>query len=109
LVLAAQPRRAAFSGRTPLGQALYRRFGMGVANSDSMLLIQDGMLLTKGAAAISTARGLGRPFSLAVASGLVPRVVRDAIYQLVARNRFRLFGRRRSCWTPSAEIADRIL
>ncbi len=53
--------------------------------------------------------GLGWPWRVAALARLVPRPLRDPVYRLVARNRYRLFGRRETCWLPSAEEADRIL
>jgi len=40
---------------------------------------------------------------------LVPRLIRDPLYGWVARNRYRLFGRRETCWLPSPEMADRVM
>lgn len=40
---------------------------------------------------------------------IVPRSVRDRAYRWLARNRYRLFGRRDACPVPSAELADRFL
>jgi predicted DCC family thiol-disulfide oxidoreductase YuxK len=40
---------------------------------------------------------------------IVPRAVRDPVYRWVARNRYRLFGQRETCWLPAPEDADRLL
>jgi predicted DCC family thiol-disulfide oxidoreductase YuxK len=99
------------AAQSPLGQALYRHFALirEDGDYDTMLVIEDGRLLTESDAAIAIARGLGRPYSLAAAAAIVPRGLRDAVYRLIARNRFRLFGRRDSCWMPEPEDRDRIL
>jgi predicted DCC family thiol-disulfide oxidoreductase YuxK len=93
----------------PLGQALYRHFGLFEPDYETMLVLQDGRLLTESDAALAIACGLGWPWRAAAASRLVPRPLRDACYRLVARNRFRLFGRRQSCFAPAAGERDRIL
>ena len=40
---------------------------------------------------------------------LVPRPFRDWLYGLIARNRYRLFGRKESCEIPSGDLRDRII
>jgi predicted DCC family thiol-disulfide oxidoreductase YuxK len=92
-----------------LGQALYRHFGLSTSPYETMLVLQDGRLLTESDAALAMARGLGWPWRAAAAFSLVPRHLRDGFYGLVARNRFRLFGRRETCLVPAADERDRIL
>ncbi len=53
--------------------------------------------------------GLGWPWRLGAIFKLVPRMLRDPIYRLIARNRYRWFGKRETCWVPAAEQADRLL
>jgi predicted DCC family thiol-disulfide oxidoreductase YuxK len=53
--------------------------------------------------------GLGWPWRLLGLFRVVPHVVRDPVYRWIARHRYRLFGRRESCWLPSPEQASRIL
>jgi salicylate hydroxylase len=93
----------------PLGEALYRQFGLATDDYETMLVIEKGRLLTESDGAIAIARGLGWPWRAAAAARTVPRPIRDALYRLIARNRYRLFGRRQTCWTPTPEEADRIL
>jgi predicted DCC family thiol-disulfide oxidoreductase YuxK len=40
---------------------------------------------------------------------LIPRPLRDALYDWIGRRRYRFFGRRQLCWTPNPEIAERFL
>ncbi len=54
-------------------------------------------------------RGLGWPWRALGVFGLVPRGLRDGAYRWVARNRYRLFGRRETCWVPSPEQRERLL
>ncbi|WP_285021958.1 DCC1-like thiol-disulfide oxidoreductase family protein, partial [Novosphingobium sp. fls2-241-R2A-195] len=53
--------------------------------------------------------GLGWPWRIAGLVLLVPRWMRDLVYRWVAHNRYRIFGRRETCWIPNAEYADRIM
>ena len=93
----------------PLGEALYRHFGLSTDDYETMLVIEQGRLLTESEGAIAIARGLGWPWRAAAAARIVPKPIRDSLYRLIARNRYRLFGRRETCWVPTPEEADRIL
>ncbi len=105
-------RRAHFrltTAQGPLGEALYRHYGLATGDYETMLLVDRGRLLTESDAAIAIARGLGWPWRAAAAARIVPRPLRDAVYRLVARNRYRWFGRRETCWVPGPGDSDRIL
>ena len=92
-----------------LGAALYRHFGLNPQDYETMILLRDGVAHLKSEAAIRIAQGLGFPWSLAVIFRIVPRALRDRLYMMVARNRFRWFGRRESCYRPDPRFADRMI
>ncbi|HEX8571638.1 MAG TPA: DCC1-like thiol-disulfide oxidoreductase family protein [Allosphingosinicella sp.] len=93
----------------PLGAALYRHFGLRADEEGTFLVLQGGRLLTDSDAAIAIPSGLGWPWRAAAAFRLVPRALRDRAYRWIARNRFRWFGRRESCWAPEPADSGRIL
>ena len=97
------------AAQSGLGQALYRHYGLDPVDYDTILLIADGCLSTKSDAALGIARGMGPPWSVAALFGAVPRGWRAAVYALVARNRFRVFGRRSTCFRPNRTEAERFL
>jgi len=76
---------------------------------DSIVLLDSDGVHTRSAVALRIARGLGRPFALLQLGIVLPRPIRDATYDLVARNRYRWFGRRATCMTPTPDIAARFL
>jgi len=76
---------------------------------DSIVLIDQDGIHTHSAAALRVARRLGFPYSLATAWTVVPRPLRDAIYRLIARKRYRWFGRQDTCMVPAPGMADRFL
>jgi predicted DCC family thiol-disulfide oxidoreductase YuxK len=95
--------------QSPLGHALYVHYGLDPQDYETMILIQDGRAFDKSEAAIRIARGLGFPWSLAVALRVVPLALRDRLYAWVARNRIRWFGARATCYMPDARFADRMI
>lgn len=71
---------------------------------DSVVLAEPGGRLSYAStAALRIARGLGFPWFLLYPLILVPRPLRDAVYDWIARNRYRWFGRRDTCRVPTAE------
>jgi len=95
--------------QSPIGQALYVHYGLDPQNFETYILIQNGVAWFKSDAAIRMTQGLGFPWSLAAVLRIVPRVWRDRLYGWVARNRFRFFGRRATCYLPGPRYQDRFL
>ncbi|MFN3363559.1 thiol-disulfide oxidoreductase DCC family protein [Allorhizobium sp. NPDC080224] len=92
-----------------VGSALYRRFGIDPGNPDSIIVVDGEHMLRDSDAVLSIYAGLGWPWKVLSVFRLIPRFIRDPLYLLIARNRYRLFGKRDSCWLPSAEYRDRLL
>lgn len=105
-------RRHAFrlaSVQSEAGRALYGRFGLDAQDPETMLVVDGERLYRDSDAVLAIARGLGRPWSAAGLLRAIPRALRDSGYRFVARNRYRLFGRRETCWLPPPEHRDRLL
>ncbi|WEJ98190.1 MAG: thiol-disulfide oxidoreductase DCC family protein [Candidatus Sphingomonas phytovorans] len=100
-------RLASMQGET--GAALYRRFGIDPANPETIILVDGDAVRRDSDAVLAIYAGLGWPWRAAAVLRLVPRFLRDPVYRLIARNRYRLFGRRATCWLPTAEQARRVL
>lgn len=93
--------------QSPLGRALYAHYGLDPDRTN--LLLADGRALTRWDAVLGVARGLGAPWSWLAVTRVLPRALRDRGYGLLARNRFRWFGRRALCFRPQPEALDRFL
>ena len=100
-------RLAAMQGE--VGSGLYRRFGIDPTNPDSIIVVDGDKMPRDSDAVLAIYAGLGWPWRALAVFRLVPRVIRDPLYLFVARNRYRVFGRRESCWLPSPEFRDRLL
>lgn len=98
---------------SPLGQALYRHYGLNTAERggdyETNLLVRDGRVFTKLDGSIRMAQGLGAPWSVAAALRLLPARWGEALYDRVARNRLRWFGRLEVCHRPDPADAHRFL
>ena len=76
---------------------------------DTIVLVEGEEYYTKSDAALRIARHLGRPWSLLWAFRYVPRLLRDAVYDIVASSRYAVFGRKEQCMVPTPEVRDRFL
>lgn len=97
------------AAQTPLGEALYRHFGLKHGTFETYVLLEDGLARVKSDAALRIFALLGWPWAMLGAARLVPTVVRDAAYDFVARNRFAWFGAREACYAPTPEEAGRFI
>lgn len=94
--------------QSPIGQRLLEQHAID-NGLRSIVLIQDGRALLESDAVLHIGRQLPR---LRMLSGLalqIPRWLRDRIYRLLARYRYRLFGREESCMVPTPALRDRFL
>ena len=104
-----------------IGTALYRRFGIDPANPETLILVDGNDVRRDSDAVLAIYAGLGCarrrrgaspgrwPWRATAALRLIPAFLRDPVYRWVARNRYRLFGRRETCWVPTADQARRVL
>ncbi len=77
--------------------------------TDSIVLIENEEAYTQSDAALRIARRLSGIYPLLYATMIIPKFIRDRIYRLIARNRYRWFGKRQSCWMPSAQLSKKFL
>jgi predicted DCC family thiol-disulfide oxidoreductase YuxK len=92
-----------------LGRALYEDLGLDPANFETNLLVVGDTAFASMDAFIEVAARLGGVYGAARLLRLIPRRLRDRLYRFIARNRFRLFGRRDTCWLPDPAISARVL
>ena len=76
---------------------------------DTIVVVEEGRIYTRSTAALRVARSLTFPWPLAAVLLAVPRPLRDAVYEFVARYRYQWFGRRDQCMVPPPEIRSRFL
>jgi predicted DCC family thiol-disulfide oxidoreductase YuxK len=90
-------------------QALLARVEVDAAAFDSVMLVEDGVVHSRSDAALRVARRLRFPWPLLYALVILPRPLRDSLYDFIARNRYRWFGKRETCMTPTPDLQSRFL
>lgn len=91
------------------GQDILAYFDYPTTEFNTMLYIESGNHFERSSALIRVIRSLPLPFKLLAIVWLIPKPVRDWGYDLIARNRYRLFGRKDSCFLPEPRHNDRFL
>ena len=76
---------------------------------DSIVLVQDGQVYFRSDAPLRIVRGLAFPWPLFAVYAMVPREIRDRVYDFIAAHRYRWFGRRDVCMVPTPELKNRFV
>jgi predicted DCC family thiol-disulfide oxidoreductase YuxK len=70
---------------------------------DSIILLKPEELLQQSDAALTISRYLQFPYNLLSAGFIIPKIIREPIYEWIARNRYKWFGKKESCRIPSPD------
>jgi len=75
----------------------------------TVILIENGKVFTKSDAALRIAKQLRGPVKLAWIFIILPRFIRDPVYNWISRNRYSWFGKRKQCRVPTPELKNRFI
>ena len=82
------------------GKALLDKHRIDTEDPSTFLVLDRGLVLTQSDASIHVMAAIGGLWRLVVVARVIPRAWRDWLYRLLARNRYRWFGRRATCYVP---------
>jgi predicted DCC family thiol-disulfide oxidoreductase YuxK len=95
--------------QSEIGKQLLKQFNLTANNFDSFILIDGNLIYKKSEAAFKVAKNLkGYPKVIAILS-FMPKKFSDFFYDLIAQNRYKLFGKRGSCRIPTKEEMSKFL
>jgi predicted DCC family thiol-disulfide oxidoreductase YuxK len=97
---------ASLQGET--GQALLKKYGLNT-DSNSFVFIENDKIHLKSTAALRVCRKLTGAWRLLAAFLIIPGFIRDHFYGIIAKNRYRWFGKKDSCMLPKPEWKNRFL
>ncbi|HEX2091883.1 MAG TPA: thiol-disulfide oxidoreductase DCC family protein [Longimicrobiaceae bacterium] len=95
--------------QSPAGQRLLREHGFPPGELGSVILVEGGHAYTRSDAALRIARRLSGAWPALAGLRVVPRFVRDRVYDWVAAHRYRWFGKREACMLPTPALRARFL
>ena len=75
----------------------------------SVIFIDNGKVYTQSSAAIQICKHLDGGWKLFYGLIIIPKFFRDFLYNIIARNRYKWFGKKESCLIPTAELKERFL
>jgi len=91
------------------GTLLQKQFGFDPNDLNTFIIIQKDKVLTRSSAALFLLQNLGGLWSLMRIFWIIPRPLRDAVYNFVSKNRYRWFGKQEACMLPQPEWMERFV
>lgn len=85
---------------------LLRPKGVDVSRLESIVLYQNGKVYTKSSAALKIARQLSGAWPIFYGLMILPKFIRDFFYNIIAKNRYKWFGKKNECRIPTPELKD---
>jgi predicted DCC family thiol-disulfide oxidoreductase YuxK len=95
--------------QSQLGKDIYKSYEFDLDDMQTFLVLTNGQAFLRSDAAIEITRRFGGIWKIFLVFKIVPRSLRDWFYSILARNRYRWFGRRDSCLIPTEDIKQRFL
>jgi len=95
--------------QSDLGEKVRESAGLSTDDLETVVLVDDGKAYTKSDAAIRVGERLGGAYRLLSLGRLLPRGLRDRIYDFVAENRYDWFGKKDQCMVPDDDVNDRFI
>jgi len=96
--------------QSDLGQEIVKYIGVDTTKTDSILLYVPGQAYYyKAEAAIKIARGMGGIYSLLTVFTILPMSLSNAVYDFIARNRYKWYGKKSECMIPTPELKSKFL
>ncbi|WP_066218075.1 thiol-disulfide oxidoreductase DCC family protein [Formosa haliotis] len=92
------------------GKSIIEKFKINPSDTDSILLLTpNNKLYTKSSAALRIASKLNFPINLMAVFLIVPKPLRDVVYDYIAKNRYKWYGKKTACMIPTKALKSRFI
>ncbi|MDO6598039.1 DCC1-like thiol-disulfide oxidoreductase family protein [Oceanihabitans sp. 2_MG-2023] len=96
--------------QSDIGKSIIEKYNIDTVKTDSILLYsEENGLKVKSTAALYIAKHLGFPNNILVVFLIVPTFIRNGVYNYIAKNRYRWYGKKESCMIPTPELKGKFL
>jgi predicted DCC family thiol-disulfide oxidoreductase YuxK len=91
------------------GQKILKQFSLPANDFYSFVLVEDDKVYTRSTGALRVLKLLGGVWKLVYGLVIIPEFIRDGVYNWIARNRYKWFGKKQECRIPTPEERERFL
>ncbi len=96
--------------QSDMAQALIKQHSGEVSSVlDTIILIEGGAAYYRSDAALRIAKSLHFPWSILSIFLIIPKKIRDLVYDFIGQRRYKWFGKMEACWLPDEKLARRFL
>jgi predicted DCC family thiol-disulfide oxidoreductase YuxK len=96
--------------QSEVGKQIVKEYNIDILKTDSILLYSENNgIHYKTSAALKIAKQLGFPLNLLPIFLIIPAFIRNCVYDYVAKNRYKWYGKRESCMVPTTELQKKFL
>ncbi|MGY8932839.1 MAG: thiol-disulfide oxidoreductase DCC family protein [Flavobacteriales bacterium] len=93
--------------QSDFGEIALKKHRINSKDTDSIILVDDDNYYIKSSAALYIAKNLSGAYPLLFCFMLVPKFMRNWVYDFVAKNRYKWYGKKESCMIPTPELIDK--
>lgn len=91
------------------GKSLLKQYSIDPKDTDSIVLIENGKAYVKSSAALKAAKHLDGGWPLLYGFIIIPAFIRNVVYDFIAKNRYKWYGKKDSCMIPTPELKAKFL
>ena len=91
------------------GEKILRQKNLPVDLFNSFILFENKRIYTRSTAALMVAKRLSGFIKILYGFIIIPKFIRDAVYNLIAKNRYKWFGKQETCWLPAPALKNLFL
>ena len=95
--------------QSEVGKEYTTKFKINSTETDSIILIDQEKVYVKSTAALYIAKSLSGAYPLLFGFIIIPKFIRNWVYDFVARNRYKWYGKKESCMVPTPELKAKFL
>lgn len=95
--------------QSDIGKNLTDKFGIDTSKIDSIILIEEQRVFSKSSAALKIAKSMDGAYPLLYGFMIIPAFIRNWVYDWIAKNRYRWFGKKDQCMIPTPELQSKFL
>ena len=95
--------------QSDIGKKYISEFNIDPLDTDSIILIDKEKCYIKSTAALHIAKSMSGAYPLLYGFIIVPRFIRNWVYDYVAKNRYKWYGKKKNCMIPTSELQNKFL